>query len=347
MQRNDEQKAASFLSRALRLIAHNWPWKLLSLFLALCMWSMLITQDDTLPREKVFNDVPINVTNAETLRRNGYIIVSGLEELGTVRIKADVPQKMYHTVTAANFNVRVDLSRVTGAGEQTLNILTTATTTYGTVTDISLSTVDVVVEEYISRSRIPVRIAVSGEAPDGFYAAPPSVDPAYVTVSGPKSQVNTIVRCVADYDMALLAPQSGVERSAVPFYLLDVHNNVVDRSFIEVTTESVLLDSLLLEQRLYVMKELVINTAGITAGSPAEGYVIRSVQAEPASLIMAGSDALMNPLNALNLTDFIDAHIDVTDAADTIRRSIRIEREDDIAYISQDAILITVNIGLR
>lgn len=33
-------------------ITHNWPWKLLSLFLAICLWSGLITQDESLTREK-------------------------------------------------------------------------------------------------------------------------------------------------------------------------------------------------------------------------------------------------------------------------------------------------------
>ena len=51
-------------------ITHNWPWKLLSLFLAICLWSGLITQDESLTREKVFNDVTINIVNADTLRRN-------------------------------------------------------------------------------------------------------------------------------------------------------------------------------------------------------------------------------------------------------------------------------------
>ena len=85
-------------------ITHNWPWKLLSLFLAICLWSGLITQDESLTREKVFNDVTINIVNADTLRRNGFIIVSGLENLPTVRFRADVPQKVYNIASASNYN---------------------------------------------------------------------------------------------------------------------------------------------------------------------------------------------------------------------------------------------------
>ena len=80
-------------SKFISLFTNNWPLKLLSLALAICLWSGLITQDDSLTREKVFNDVAINVTNADTLRRNGFIIVSGLDDLPTVRLSADISVK--------------------------------------------------------------------------------------------------------------------------------------------------------------------------------------------------------------------------------------------------------------
>ena len=126
---------------------------------------------------------------ADTLRRNGFIIVSGLESLPTVRFRADVPQKVYNIASASNYNLRIDLARIHDTGEQTLNIISTTTNTYGTVTEMSVSTVTVQVEEYISRSRIPVRLSTTGNPPDGFYAAGASVDPSYVTVSGPRSLV--------------------------------------------------------------------------------------------------------------------------------------------------------------
>ena len=38
--------------RLLAFVARNWPWKLLSLVLAVCLWAGLITQDPTLTRER-------------------------------------------------------------------------------------------------------------------------------------------------------------------------------------------------------------------------------------------------------------------------------------------------------
>ena len=144
--------------RLWRLIYHNWPWKLLALFLALCLWAGLITQDPTLTRERVFTDVTVSVVGADTLRRNsGLIVLSGLEDENlTARLRVDVPQREYNTVTASNYNPRVDLTRITEAGEQTLRINTTSTSTYGTVRGISPETITVVVDQFVMTSSMTV-----------------------------------------------------------------------------------------------------------------------------------------------------------------------------------------------
>ena len=312
---------------------------------AVCLWSGLITQDDTLTREKIFTDVVINVTNADTLRRNGFIIVSGLDNLPTVRIRADVPQKNYNTVSASNYNLRVDLSRVREPGEQTLQVLSSSSSNYGSVTDISVESVTVQVDEYITRSRIPVRLNTTGSIPAGFYAGEAQVDPAYVVVSGPKSLIENVVRCVADYDLSMLSSQSGTERTAVPFRLVDGNGEDMDSALIDVTSQSVSLDSIIVSQTLYTKKTLVINTSDLTVGTPAEGYVIRRVSAEPATLLAAGKDLYIESLGELHLAEFTDQQIDVSGMSTSVTRNISLLKPSDIVHFSSDSVIVTVEIS--
>lgn len=335
----------AILKKAARLLTRNWQWKLLSLVLAVCLWSGLISQDESLTREKTFTDVTINITNADMLRRNGFIIVDGLDSLPTARIRVDVPQKIYNTVTAANYNLRVDLSRIHETGEQTLPVVSSSSSTYGTVTDISISSITVQVDEYMTRSRIPVRLNTTGQTPGGLYAAEAQVDPSYVMVSGPKSLVETIVRCVADYDMGTLIAMSGTERTAVPFRLVNANGEDVVSSLIDVTSQSVSLDSITVSQTLYNAKSLVINTADLVIGTPAEGYVIRRISAEPSSLIAAGKDVSINALNDLHLVEFTDQKIDVTGQNATLTRTVSLTKPSDIAYFSSDTVVVTVQIA--
>lgn len=224
--------------RLWRLIYHNWPWKLLALFLALCLWAGLITQDPTLTRERVFTDVTVSVVGADTLRRNsGLIVLSGLEDENlTARLRVDVPQREYNTVTASNYNPRVDLTRITEAGEQTLRINTTSTSTYGTVRGISPETITVVVDQFVTNYRVPVSVNIIGEYPEGFYGTPISLDPSAVTLSGPKSLVDQISRVYVDFDVSRLAAKAGTVRTALPMRFVNADGDPVESDLLEVTS---------------------------------------------------------------------------------------------------------------
>ncbi|MBQ7455712.1 MAG: hypothetical protein IJS53_04650 [Clostridia bacterium] len=341
---NNKADFKASLRRLLAAAVHNWPWKLLALFLAVCIWSWLITQDESLTREKVFTDVAISVQNADTLRRSGYIVVSGLDDLPAVRIRVAVPQKNYDAVTAAYYNLRVDLSRIRGAGEQTLAVLSTSSSSYGAIIEQSVESITVQVEEYITRSRIPVRLNVTGGLPEGYYAGEARVDPSYVVVSGPRSLVEKVVRCVADYDLSSLLPASGTERTAVPFRLVDADGNDIDLTLIDVTSESVSLDSITVEQTLYTAKTLVVNTADLVTGSPAEGYSVKRISSEPATLLVAGSDQAMAALTEVHLVEFIDQPIDITGQSGTVTRRLSLSKPNGLTYLSSDTVIVTVEI---
>ena len=150
--------------RIFRTAIHNWPWKLLALFLALCLWAGLITQDASLTRERVFTDVPLALSGSETMRRNGLIVLSGLEdEHLTARLRVDVPQREYNNVVYSNYSPRVDLTRVTRPGEQEVKVTASSTLAYGTVQDITPATLTVVVDEYVTNYRVPVAVNLIGE----------------------------------------------------------------------------------------------------------------------------------------------------------------------------------------
>jgi len=346
MQNNETNSTHPLVLWLKKYILNNWQWKLLSFLIAVLLWGGLITQDDSLTREKTFNDVTLNITNSDTLRRNGYIIVDGLDDLPTLKMRVEVPQRMYATVAASNYNPRIDLSKINGIGQQTLKISTTNTTTYGIVSDISETHVTLTVEEYITRSRIPVRLSVIGEFAEGLYGATPSTDPLYVTVSGPKSLVNNIVRCVVEYNVSELK-DTGNERTAIPFTLVDSKGKAIDSTLIEVTSESVLLDSIMVEQNIYASKTLPINTIGLTSGSPSGGYAIKSVTAEPATITVAGVPEWINSVSSFNLADFVSEKIDVSGATGNIHRSVRIVKNANIAHFSQETLLITIEIAAK
>ena len=109
--------------------------------------------------------------------------------------------------------MRIDLSRIRETGVQQVKVQSTSSSTWGSVTEIYPETVEIEVEEYITRYRIPVSIVTTGEAPAGYYAATPSLDPPLVAVSGPRSLVEKIARAEATLELNTLPAREGLVRT--------------------------------------------------------------------------------------------------------------------------------------
>lgn len=325
-----------------RVCMRNWPTKLIALLLAVLLWGGLITQDPALTREKYFSNVSVNINGQESVKRNGFIVTSDLTDiLDDVTLIANVPQMQYAAAQASNYNVRVDLSKITSAGQQELRILSTNSSTYGTVSGIQPSTITIDVEEYITRFRIPVSVQTVGTAPDGYYAGEISLDPPMVTISGPKSMVEKIVRAEVIMELGNLPQHEGTIRKALQYTLLDENNNPVESSLLEVTSESVLLDSVAVEQTVYAMKTLSLSQVGLVRGTPKEGYEIKSISITPENIVVAGNGIELAEITGL----FSDAFVDVSGLSDSVNQRMRINNVSEFKYISANYVNVTVEIG--
>ena len=332
----------SFFEYLRRVMLNRWPLKLGCFFLSLVLWGVLISTDANITREKTISNVTVNAINADALQRNGLIVVSGLENLTDIQMKVDVPQRVYNTVTAANYNVRVDLSRITAPGEQQLSILTSPSTSYGQVIWLSKETVTVVVEELITKRRVPVQLNTTGEAPAGFYA-PPSAskhDPSWVVITGPRSITEDIEKCIAVFDLSRLQAQPGLQVTSVPFDVYNTSGEVVSSPLINVISESISVDSLIVEQRLYPMKTVDIDLTGITTGSPMEGYYVAGIAATPPYLSVAGTSDFLRTLMHLE----VSSKIDIEGASDELIRQIVVERPKNAEYVSDEAVYVKITI---
>lgn len=318
----------------------NWKLKLFSLLFAIVIWGALISEDASLTRAKTFTDVPVSVTGVEALQHNGLVVVSGLEELQPIRMRAAVPQKMYDTAVPSMYSVRVDVSRINSVGEQTIPIQTSSTFSHGAVEWLSANEVTVVVDEYITRRRIPVRLSATGQLPEGVYSAGVSADPAHVVISGPRSLVEKVSYVSASYNQAVISQTYGVQYSAAPFRLMSIDGTEIANKLISVTSENVLLDTLLVERTVYPMKEVPVNLTGITKGRVLDGYEITGITSDPEVIALAGNETDIAGINMLDL----NATIDVTGLSETVIRALRVEKPAGAVYLGENAVYVTVSI---
>ncbi len=325
-----------------RVFLHNLPWKLLAIFLAICLWAGLITQDPTLTRERVFVDVPVTMMGADTLLRNGMVVVTDWDqEPLSARLSVDVPQREYNTVTSAHYNPRIDLTRITQTGRQALKIATTSTTAYGTVREVVPDSIEVVVDEYITNYRVPVNIERAGQYPKGFYGTTPSLDPAAVSVSGPKSIIDQIARVIVDFDVSHLPAQAGLIRTAMPMRFVDRDGKDIVNDLIDVTSAGVLLRSVVVEQTLYATKTLPISSLALTTGVPAAGCEVKSVTATPNILVAAGDEIGLKALDSL----FLEKAVDVSGQSESFTVEVEINQPSELVYLSAKTVTLSIEIG--
>ena len=325
-----------------KTVIHNWPMKVICILMAVLLWGTLISQDASLTRTKVFENVKVNVINQTAMERNGFIVVGGLEQISNVRVTAEVPQNYYDTVTPSGYSIHVDLSAIDRTGQVSVPINHTRHVNYGAVTELSVKEVVLEVEEYVTRSRIPVKVSLEGEMPAGLYGSNSNilVDPEYVTIAGPKSKVQSVVRCVAVYDLSLLSGEAGLERTACAFVLEDAAGKAVSTENITVTLGNTKIDSIIAEQTLYKTVEMPLDTDALIKGEVAQGYRITNVTVSPESIVMAVRDenAFAGDLK------YLDGAVDVSGLSESTTQVLSIIRPGDVINMNSDVAYVTVEI---
>jgi YbbR domain-containing protein len=197
------------------------------------------------------------------------------------------------------------------------------------------------VEEYVTRYRIPVSVKMEGEVPEGFYATTPSVDPPMIAISGPKSLVEKIVRAEAVLDLTTLPAQEGNVRTAVRISLQNSDGEPVESRLVEMTSESVLLDSVVLEQTIYSQRTIPVSELALTTGTPARGYEVKQVTVTPSTIVAAGKAENLDVLDAL----YPSSYVSVNDAVQSFSQRVAVRKPSELAYLSADSITVAVEIA--
>lgn len=334
--------AAQIWKAARHILFHNGWVKLLSVIISLVLWTGLISQDESLTRDKTWQNVNVSVSGADTIKRNGFIIVNDLESLlSNVTVTAAVPQKQYDNCDISAYNVRVDLSRVNGTGSQELRILSTQSNTFGKVVNTVPSVVQVDVEEYVVRQRIPVSVAVTGEYQNGWYGdwymSTPSVDPALIAVNGPRSLVQTISRARVILDPETLEWSEGTLFTTGDISLYNRAGEEVKSSLLGITTESLSIDTVLIEANVLPAKTFRLNDL-LDLQAPE----IRSAKFSPESVRVAARSEVLDQLDSLPL-DLSGINAESLDNGTNVI-TIRIPKPSEDAVLSTDTVILTLEV---
>jgi len=332
----------SMLSALKHLFLHNGWLKLTAILISLVLWAGLVSQDASITRDKMFQNVNVSINGSDAIKNNGYIVVSDLNELlSDVSIVAAVPQMQYDNAEASAYNIRLDLSRITGPGEQELKLLSSASSPYGKVISINPSSVTVDVEDFIIRQRIPVSVSVEGEGqPEEWYLSQPTVDTNLIAVSGPKSLVQTISRARVFINREDIEWKEGQIATSAELKLYNRQGEEVDSRLLSITLNNMPIDSVVVEMNILPMVTFETSELVQINGEAAEGYQ-SNVKISPETIWVAARQEVLDQMDGLSLEK---NSVNAIDLEETTVFQLKVQKPSEDAVLSNDTITVTIEV---
>ena len=341
--KRDIKQTLSLIGRGLKhLLLHNGWLKLIAILISVLLWAGLISQDDSITRDKQFQNVKVNVTGQEALKGNALIVTSDLDDL-YVDFTAAVPQKQYEKAEASNYNIRLDLARINGVGEHDIQIGKNSTVQYGSVTSIKPESVKVQVERYKPKSNIPVSAEFSDTEPEGWKYYQGECDPAVINVSGPQRIVDDIfkAKCFVTAEDVEWATGSG---NSIPmsFQLYNRDGEIIDTKYLSITSSNVPIDTIMVYYSVLAKKTFSTADCANLTGKVARGYEVTGVTYSPESITICDTSDVLDNMEKLAIED---TGININGLKASKSFPLKVIKPSDDSRLTNDTITVTVEIA--
>ena len=220
---------------ASRFRAMDFVVWLLCLVAAFCLWVYVMSSESP-EHEQIFSHLTVELTGTEGLEKNHLALYSGYGTMVDVTLsgKKSVTSKL----TERDIVVTADLSGITEGGRYPCRI-SVDTPAGCKLTAISQDTVSVMVDESITVYLDLTERRENTNLPEGCYAGTVELPPDKISVTGPRSYVNSVKTAQIVLDL------TGVERTTTmtqDVLLLNSRGEEIDSPYLVCEPSSVTVD---------------------------------------------------------------------------------------------------------
>lgn len=322
-----------------RMVESKGFLAVISFLVALMAWGALVASDGSIVRHKTFQSIPVSVSGETNLKSRGLIVMDDLKALvPSVKLTVGVAQQSYNRISGATYNPHFDLSDITAQGENEIQI-SFSSLYQDAIVSCEPSSVKVNVERYMTR-RIPVVLELTGEIGEGIFLDSYKLDPTMLSVSGPQSLVLRVTRAVAKLDRAALSAERMEDRTALSIELQDSNGTVITSDKLEVTNQTVITNSIVVDTQLLPMRSVPLLTDGFVKGEPAEGFELTSVRVAEEALPVAAEQTVLDTLEFVTT----DQPLSIEGAQQSVSGYVRLKRPSGVKNSLPAEIAVTAEI---
>ena len=281
-------------------LTHNWGLKLISLGLAILIWLVIIYTYD--PADTADFTLKVDVLNEDAITSLDkiYEVIEG--DTVTIRVKGNT--SLVNSLKASDFKATADISKLSPTYHASIRVECTKTNNVeiSFLGDVNLLAIQL---EDVAEKQFKVSVMPKGEPAEGYYVGNSTTKPNLIQVRGAKSAVERIdeVRVVVDVNGA----DSQIKAEVAPKAYDAAGNEITtgrltySRESIEVTTT------------IYGTREIPIEV--VTTGKAYDGYRMTSLDFEPKSVRVAGTEEELAKLTSIQIPVSVANRI--TDLEDT------------------------------
>jgi YbbR domain-containing protein len=297
----------------------------LSVGLALTIWLIAVNQENPLVVQELGTPLPLTIVGLQ----EGLEVVQDLST-ESVALELRAPRSSWDNMRDGDFRAMLDLTGLE-AGEHDVSVRVTRRDPQVTVLDVQRPEYTVTIDRRAEKE-VPVQIEVMDGAAFGYEWLQPIYTPMTVTVRGPESQVEQVVRARAE--IFLRSAKSQVERTQqlIP---VDAQNREVDR--IEVAAPGRVQIVVPVEQ-WPGRKEVAVRVK--LSGPPAAGYRLSAVRSDPSTVVLQGDPDLLS-----QVPGFVETEpLDLTGATTDVRKRVGLILPDGVTSFDGDFVMATAGI---
>jgi YbbR domain-containing protein len=311
------------MTRALRVITHNWPLKLGAVALATLLYGGLVVSQnaDAFP-----GSVQIGIENAP----QDAILLSQLGSVGRIRYVA--PPDLGLRVDSQSFRAFVDLAGVNPTGQPVpLNVNVEAIDKRVQVLDFEPKRISVTIDR-VGTKTVPVRVQL-GPVPSALDVGDPVIDTETASVSGPQSIVSTVTEAQAP--VTIDASGIDVDELVTLVAIDDRGTELGADSHIELDPPRVHVQVQVFTDR----RSKALPVTPNVVGTPAAGFEVASVNVDPPVVSVQG-DA--NDLASLDRAD--TAPVSIAGASSAVTQRVGFALPSGVQALNVTSVTVTVKL---
>lgn len=272
-----------------KFFTENIGLKLLSLALSFGLWLVVVNYDDPVI-SATYNGIPVEIVNADSLALKGkvYEVKDGTDNISvTVTGKRSVVE----SISKENIIATADISNLTIM--DTVEIYVSTNKNFEQLDAIKSDNTSVSLNiEDLQIKHLPLSIDVAGTPQDGYVVGDVATNQNTISISGPKSIVDTIEKAEISVDVQDRSSDIATTASVL----------VYDKDDKMVTASNVSLNINAVNVSVAILSKKAVDVICGYNGTPAEGYaLLGDLEMDRKAVYIAGKSATIEHITAIEI----------------------------------------------